>query len=127
MKKETATIYIAEDGKIFKNETECLNYEETILADTYEVEAIFDVVLRLDGVKAKFLMKSANSPDTANTKEYNNFLDKAYDELFENNTYLTAKEVFTLAAQQNIFPYVEHCENEHIFNAVKIKEKKEAE
>ena len=106
------TKYMAEDGMIFDNKTECEEYEKT-LGTEYELTFKVNAILRLDGVIVKRKIKTNAEPNYDYGSE---FVDTALDAIYDTDNRETAGELLAIAARQNIYPYLEGFEKE-IFGA----------
>ncbi len=106
--------YVAEDGTVFENATECKNYEKT-LGTEYELTFKVNAILRLDGIVLKRRMKTNAKPNFDYGSE---FIDTALDTIYDTDNYETAGELLAIAARQNIYPYLE-CFEKEIFDEYK--------
>lgn len=112
MKEVKVIRYIAEDGKVFENATECENYEKT-LGTEYELTFKVNAILRLDGIMVKRKIKTNAEPNYDYGSE---FVDTALDAIYDTDNHETAGELLGIAANQNIYPYLDCFESE-IFGA----------
>lgn len=108
------TKYMAEDGKIFNNKTECEEYEKTLGAE-YELTFRVNAILRLDDVVIKRRIKTNAEPNYDYGSE---FVDTALDAIYNTDDHETAAELLGIAANQNIYPYLD-CFEREIFSAYK--------
>ena len=106
------TKYMANDGKIFDSKTECEEYEKT-LGTEYELTFKVNAILRLDGVIVKRKIKTNAEPNYDYGSE---FVDTALDAIYDTDNHETAGELLGIAANQNIYPYLDCFESE-IFGA----------
>lgn len=111
------TRYMAEDGMIFDNKTECEEYEKT-LGTEYELTFKVNAILRLDGVIVKRKIKTNAEPNFDYGSE---FVNTALDTIYDTDNYETAGELLAIAARQNIYPYLECFEREIFDEYKKIK------
>lgn len=108
------TKYMAEDGEIFDNKTECEEYEKTLGAE-YELTFRVNAIIRLDDVVIKRKIKTNAKPNYDYGSE---FVDAALDAIYNIDNHETAEELLEIAANQNIYPYLDCFESE-IFSAYK--------
>lgn len=108
------TKYMAEDGKIFDSKAECREYEKT-LGTEYELTFRVNAILRLDDIIVKRKIKTNAEPSYDYGSE---FVDKALDAIYDTDNHETAGELLGIAANQNIYPYLDCFESE-IFGAYK--------
>lgn len=106
------TKYMAEDGKVFDSKTECEEYEKT-LGTEYELTFKVNAILRLDGIVVKRKIKTNAEPNYDYGSE---FVDMALDTIYDTDDRETAGELLGIAANQNIYPYLDCFESE-IFGA----------
>jgi len=106
------TKYMAEDGMIFDNKTECEEYEKT-LGTEYELTFKVNAILRLDDIVVKRKIKTNAEPNYDLGSE---FVDTALDAIYDTDNYETAGELLGIASNQNIYPYLDCFESE-IFGA----------
>ena len=106
--------YVAEDGRVFEDATECENYEKT-LGTEYELTFKVNAILRLDGVIVKRKIKTNAEPNFDYGSE---FVDAALDTIYDTDNHETAGELLAIAARQNIYPYLDCFEGE-IFSEYK--------
>lgn len=104
--------YMANDGKVFNSKTECEEYEKT-LGTEYELTFKVNIILRLDGVIVKRRIKTNAEPNYDYGSE---FVDTALDAIYDTDNYETAGELLGIAANQNIYPYLD-CFESKIFSA----------
>lgn len=114
MKEVKVIRYIAEDGKVFEDPTECENYEKT-LGTEYELTFKVNAILRLDGIEVKRKIKTNAKPNFDYGSE---FVDTALDTIYDTDNHETAGELLAIAARQNIYPYLDCFEGE-IFSEYK--------
>lgn len=114
MKEVKVIRYIAEDGRVFEDATECENYEKT-LGTEYELTFKVNAILRLDGIELKRKITTKAKPNFDYGSE---FVDAALDTIYDTDNYETAGELLGIAARQNIYPYLEGFEKE-IFSEYK--------
>ena len=115
MKKVTK--YMAEDGKIFDSKTECEEYEKTLGAE-YELTFAVNAILRLDGIVVKRRIRTNAKP----SYDYeSDFRDLALDAIYDTDNYETAGELLSIAANQNIYPYLDCFESETLCAYKRIK------
>lgn len=108
------TRYMAEDGMIFDNKTECEEHEKTLGAE-YELTFKVNAILKLDGIVLKRRMKTSAKPSFDYGSE---FVDTALDTIYDTDSHETAGELLAIAARQNIYPYLESFDRE-IFDEYK--------
>lgn len=109
--------FIAEDGKVFNTQTECEEYEKRLGAEyilTFKVNAI----LRLDGIIVTRRIRTNAEPNFDYGSE---FVDKALDTIYDTDNHETAGELLGIAANQNIYPYLDCFESEIFAEYKKIE------
>ena len=110
------TRYMAEDGMIFDNKTECENYENG-LGTEYELSFRVNAILRLDGVIVKRRMKTNVEP----SYDYDSdFRDIIFDAIMDTDASESAGELLGIAANQGIYPYFDCFEDEQMIEYKKI-------
>lgn len=106
------TRYMANDGMVFDSKIECEEYEKRLGAE-YELTFKVNAILRLDGVIVKRKIKTNAEPNYDYGSE---FVDMALDAIYDTDNHETAGELLGIAANQNIYPYLDCFESE-IFSA----------